>query len=376
MADLGKFVHKEQTELELHHTMAVSSGLAPTRQNQPMQATLLHRRTLLAASTLAALGASPPAQAQAPATRIWRVGMGQAVWRIADALRLAGDGDTVEIEPGNYPGDVAVILQRRLHIVGLGDGAVLQAKGLHAEGKAIWVVRNGDIRIDNITFTGCRVPSGNGAGIRFEKGRLRLQRCRFSDNQMGLLSGNDDTSELDIDDCDFSDAPVNPDSLPHLLYVGRIGRFSLRGSRLQRGHQGHLLKCRARQSVIAGNRLDDGLLGEASYEIDLPNGGIALVEGNTLVQSPRSQNPVMLAYGAESRAWDRNSLTLRGNTFINHLGPNGVFVRVWADRLPADTPVRSSGNRYLGAGSLQLGPQGESSDDSRGALPLTTPSTG
>ncbi len=326
------------------------------------------RRSLLAATSFALL-AGRPTFAQAPVPRVWRVGAGQAYSTIAEVLRQAGDDDTVEIEPGTYAGDVAVIPQRRLHIVGLGEGAVLRADGRHAEGKAIWVVRNGDIRIDNIAFTGCRVPSGNGAGIRFEKGRLRLQRCRFTDNQMGLLSGNDGNAELQIDDCDFSDAPVNPGSLPHLLYVGSIGHFSLRGSRLQRGHEGHLLKCRARESVITGNRLDDGLLGEASYEIDLPNGGIARVEGNTLVQSPRSQNPVMLAYGAENRAWDRNSLTLRGNTFINHLGPAGVFVRVWADRLPADTPVRSSGNRYLGEGSLQLGPQGESTGDSRGAVP-------
>ena len=231
------------------------------------------------------------------------------------------------------------------------------------------MVRNGDIRIDNIAFSGCRVPSGNGAGIRFEKGRLRQQRCRFTDNPMGLLSGNDASAELQIDDCDFSDAAVNPGALPHLLNVGSIGRFSLRGSRLLRGHQGHLLKCRARETIITGNRLDDGLLGEASYEIDLPNGGIALVAGNTLVQSPRSQNPLMLAYGAESRAWDRNRLTLRGNTFINHLGAAGVFVRVWADRLPADTPVRSSGNRFLGNGSMQLGPQSESTGDSRAQCP-------
>ena len=341
---------------------------APWGQNRTMKSPHPTRRSLLASVPLALL-AGHPVLAQAPPPRVWRVGAGQAITTIAEALRQAGDGDTVEISPGTYPGDVAVIPQRRLHIVGLGDGPVLQADGRHAEGKAIWVVRNGDIRIDNIAFTGCRVPSGNGAGIRFEKGRLRLQRCRFTDNQMGLLSGNDAGSELQIEDCDFSDAPVNPGTVPHLLYVGSIGRFSLRGSRLQRGHEGHLLKCRARESVIVGNRLDDGLQGEASYEIDLPNGGIALVEGNTLVQSPRSQNPVMLAYGAENRAWDRNSLTLRGNTFINHLGPAGVFVRVWHDRLPADTPVRSSGNRFLGDGSLQLGPQGESSGDGRGVLP-------
>ena len=326
------------------------------------------RRSLLASLPLTLLTVRP-VLAQAPTARVWRVGAGQAITTIADALRQAGDGDTVEISPGTYPGDVAVIPQRRLHIVGLGDGPVVRADGRHVEGKAIWVVHDGDILIENIAFTGCRVPDGNGAGIRFQRGRLRLLRCRFSDNQMGVLTGNDASSELHLSDCDFSDAPLYPAPLPHLLYVGRIGRFSLQGSRLRRGHAGHLLKCRARESLVSDNLFDDGLLGQASYEIDLPNGGIARVEHNTLVQSPRTQNPVMLAYGAEGQAWDQNRLTLQGNTFINHLPSGGWFVRVWTDRLPADSPVRSSLNRFLGPGRLLLGPQGQSVDDQRGPVP-------
>ena len=338
-----------------------------------MSCTHLPRRDLLAAAALAALSGWPAqAGAQTPvaAARTWRVGPGQAISRIADALAQAADGDTVEILPGTYRGDVASIHQRHLHIVGLGQGAVLQAEGREAEGKAIWVVHDGDIQVENMAFSGCRVADGNGAGIRFQKGRLRLSHCRFSDNQMGLLTGNDASSELHISNCDFSDAPLNPGGLPHLLYVGRIGHFSLQDSRLRRGRVGHLLKCRARESLISGNQFDDGLLGEASYEIDLPNGGIARVENNTLVQSPRTQNPVMLAYGAEGQAWDQNSLTLQGNTFINHRTSGGVFVRVWADRLPPDTPVRSSQNRLHGAGSLLLGPQGQSINDQRGPVNL------
>lgn len=336
-------------------------------------ATHRRRQTLTALAGWAGLALAPQRAAAAVAARPpWRVGPGQALTRIADALRLAGDGDTIEVLPGSYRGDVAVITQHRLTIVGVGERPEFIADGRHAEGKAIWVVRDGDIRIENIAFRGARVPNGNGAGIRFERGQLQLARCAFSDNQMGLLSGNEAGSELDITDTEFGDAPVNPGSLPHLLYVGRISRFSLRGSRLYRGHEGHLLKSRARESIIVGNRLDDGLLGESSYEIDLPNGGVAWVEGNTLVQSPRTQNPVMLSYGAEGQPWPKSRLTLRNNRFVNHLASGGSFVRVWADRLPADTTVLSQGNQYLGTGQLQLGPLGESVDDVRGPAPQNT----
>jgi hypothetical protein len=354
------------------------AGQAWTRpvQNWVMPAIDPRRRQILSSLAASAASAATPATwalgappASAAARPPWRVGPGQALTRVADALRLAGDGDTLELLPGTYAGDVAVILQRRLSIIGIGERPLIVADGQHAEGKAIWVVRDGDIRIENIAFRGARVPSGNGAGIRFERGRLQLKRCAFHDNQMGLLSGNEAGSELHISDSDFGDAPVNPGSLPHLLYVGRIGRFSLRGSRLLRGHEGHLLKSRAGESLIVGNRFDDGLQGQASYEIDLPNGGVAWVEDNTLVQSPKTQNPVMLSYGAEGQPWPQSRLTLRGNRFVDHLAAGGSFVRVWADRLPPDCQVRSVANRYLGTGQLQLGPRGESVDDRHGPAP-------
>jgi hypothetical protein len=309
------------------------------------------------------------ARVPAGAATVWRVGPAEAHTRLADALQRAADGDTIAVLPGTYRGDVAVIRQRRLHIVGLGERPLFDAAGQHAEGKAIWVVKDGDITVENIAFCGARVPDHNGAGIRFERGRLQLRRCAFHDNQMGLLTSNHPEAELDIDHCQFGAAPDNPGALPHLLYVGRIARLRLHGSLLQQGRIGHLLKCRARQSEITGNRFDDGRSGRASYLIDLPNGGAALVEGNVLVQSPLTENPVMLAFGAEGQPWPHSRLTLRGNTFINRRVQGGSFVRVWADRLPADSTVLSSHNRLLGPGDLVLGPAGRSVDDVRGPLP-------
>ena len=334
------------------------------------------RRRLLAAGLLLTVPGLA-AQAAAGSAKVWRVGPGQAISRIADAIGRAADGDTIEILPGVYAGDVAVIRQRRLSLVGLGSGPqdrpVLRAAGQHAQGKAIWVVRDGDIQVANLHFEGARVADRNGAGIRFEKGHLRVTQCSFIDNQNGILTGNDRDSSLSIEDCDFGEAPADPGSLPHLLYVGRIAHVSIRGSRFRAGHEGHLIKSRARRSSLIGNLLDDGPTGQASYEIDLPEGGDALVEGNTVVQAAGTQNPVMLSYGAEGGHWPLNQLTLRRNTFVNRLASSGWFVRVWADRLPAGAAVLSQGNRYLGPGSLLLGPTSRSVDDQRGPAPPAAP---
>ncbi len=54
---------------------------------------------------------------------------------------------------------------------------MLIADGKSAEGKAIWVIRNGDFHIENIEFRGARASDRNGAGIRFERGKLCLRNC-------------------------------------------------------------------------------------------------------------------------------------------------------------------------------------------------------
>lgn len=336
-------------------------------QNAAMNRPPMTRRHLMTSSLLGGLVAWQPARAATHTT--WRVGPGETLTRVADALQQAQDGDTIAVLPGTYRADVAVIRQRRLHIVGVGAQPVLQADGRHAEGKAIWVVRDGDITVENIAFRGARVPDHNGAGIRFERGHLQLRRCSFTDNQMGLLTGNHGDAVLDIADCHFGDAPDNPGSLPHLLYVGRIAALRLSGSVLQQGMVGHLLKCRARTATITSNRFDDGRTGRASYEVDLPNGGLVVMEGNTLVQSPLTENPVMLSYGAEGQPWPDSQLTLRNNTFINRRTQGGTFVRVWADRLPPGTAVHSTHNQLLGPGTMVPGPTSQSEGDRRGALP-------
>ncbi len=274
------------------------------------------------------------------------------------ALERAADGDTIELLPGTYKGQVGVVTQRRLTIRGVGARPVFDADGTHAEGKAIWVVRDGDVTIDNVEFRGARVPDGNGAALRLDRGRLLLQRCRLVDNQNGLLTGNDGAAELVIRDSEFARAPEVVGSLPHLLYAGRIGRLEITGSRFHQGFEGHLIKSRARSTRIAYNLIVDGAGGGASYEIDLANGGDAVVVGNIVAQSRQTQNPVVIAYGAEGRVWDRNRLLLSHNTLVSDF-PLAWFLRAWPDKLGAGTTIRAVNNLTVGAGLFALGASGD-----------------
>lgn len=286
------------------------------------------------------------------------VGKDAPIRTVAEAAERARDGDTVEILSGEYAGDVTVWLQKRLTIRGIGRTPVLRADSRSAEGKAIWVFRDGDFVVENIAFEGARVAGLNGAGIRFERGKLTVRRCRFTDNENGLLTANFADNELTIEDSEFSRAPHDRGSLKHLLYVGRIGRFTLTGSRFHQGFEGHLVKSRARENHISYNLLYDGPDGRAAYELEFPDGGIAYVVGNVIGQSSATTNPAVIAYGAEGSAWSANALYLVHNTLLSDEPTDAWFLRVWSAHLPADTKVVAVNNLTIGPGLFALGARG------------------
>ena len=285
------------------------------------------------------------------------VGVGQPITRIAEAARVARDGDVIEITAGDYRGDVAIWRQQRLTIRGVGGTPVLHAEGRIAEGKAIWVIRNGDITIENVAFEGARAGDLNGAGIRFEQGRLTVRRCRFTNNENGILTSNAAAAELAIEDSEFAHAPRDRGSLKHLLYVGRIARFTLTGSRFHDGFEGHLVKSRARENRVAYNLLDDGPGGQAAYELEFPDGGVAMVIGNVIGQSSTTTNPVVVSYGAEGSAWPRNALYLVNNTLLSDAA-GAWFLRVATDHFAAGVEVVAANNLTVGVGLFSLASPG------------------
>lgn len=286
------------------------------------------------------------------------VGPGEKVTTITEAARLAKDGDVVEIRPGVYRGQPAVWTQKDLIIRGTGGSRpVMVADGKSAEGKAIWVVRGGKVRIENIEFRGAQVADRNGAGIRFETGSLTVTNSAFFDNEMGIMTGNKPELSLEVIDSEFADAPHTRNDYHHLIYVGSIGKFVLRGSRFQNGFYGHLVKTRARESHILYNMLVDGSGGHASYELEFANGGIAYVIGNSIGQSVQTENSSIVVYGSEGRRWPDNVLFMAHNTLLND-APGGSFVNVRGDKMGPDVEVWLLNNLTVGNGDLFKPAQG------------------
>ena len=283
-----------------------------------------------------------------------QVGPNRAVKTIAEASQLAQDGDTVEVDAGSYRGDVAVWKQNDLYVRAVGGRVRLLADGAAAESKAIWVVRAGQVTVDGFDFEGAKVPDRNGAGIRFEMGRLTVRNCSFTHNEMGLLTSNNGRSGLVIENSEFSQNG-RPDGHNHNLYVGSIASLSVTGSYFHHGVTGHLLKSRASQNRIMYNRLTDEIGGHASYELEFPDGGIAYVVGNIIGQSRKTENSALISFGAEGYKWPNNELYLVHNTLIDGSLFGGRFLRVKSGA----TVIKGVNNLLVGSAPLEAGGLGE-----------------
>ncbi|MBV8035575.1 hypothetical protein [Roseateles sp.] len=293
---------------------------------------------------LAAAGLLPLAAHAGP---VMRVGPGREIRSLAAAARQARDGMLVEVDAGEYIADAATWHQHELTLRAVGGRVTLIAAGAHVQGKGLFVTTGRRQRIEGFDFVGATVPDRNGAGIRLEAGTLTLVDCRFRDNENGLLTANDEGIELDIVDCDFGPILAR-EGKTHNLYVGAIGRLAVSGSYFHHGLLGHLLKSRAALNHILYNRLTDEIGGRASYELEFPNGGVAVVMGNLIAQSSTTENPHVIVFGAEGATWARQALYLVNNTLVDQLPSGGIWLRV----APRQADVMLANNLLVGTPKL------------------------
>ena len=257
---------------------------------------------------------------------VLRVGPGMQYSKPSLAAQFARDGDTIEILAATYRGDVAVWRQNNLTIRGIYGRARLEANGKHAQGKAIWVIKGNNTRIENIEFSGATVPDGNGAGIRLEGANLYITNCYFHDNENGILTGSNANSDITIERSEFARNGAG-DGRTHNMYIGRVNRLTVKYCYSHHAKVGHNLKSRARENFIMYNRIMDEREGSSSYAVDIPNGGLCYLIGNVIQQGPNSENYHIISYGAEGLSFKKNALYIVNNTIVNDRD-NGVFIRI------------------------------------------------
>lgn len=274
---------------------------------------------------------------ESTSAKVWKVGPTETYKFCSAVVSLVGDGDTINIAAADYINDAQVQwTKNNLLIRGVGGRPRLFAGDLIANdpvnGKGIFVVKGNYCTIENIDFRNAKCLSHNGAGVRQEGSNVTIRHCRFEANEMGILGGGLTTlpnSTYIIEYCEFLNggSVANP-GYQHNIYINHIDSFIFRYNwSYDAIAEGHELKSRANHTYILYNRISN-ISSIDSRNIDIPNGGTAIIMGNIIEQGQNSSNSNMVAYGMEgcSNPGPQNIFVCY-NTFVNKKD-KGSFIQV------------------------------------------------
>ena len=93
-------------------------------------------------------------------------------------------------------------------------------------GKAIWVISGADVTVENIAFSGARVPDQNGAGLRAEGRNLTVRQARSSTTRTGLAAAVAG-STISIEGSTFERNGKCAANCAHGIYVDAIARLKI-----------------------------------------------------------------------------------------------------------------------------------------------------
>ena len=259
------------------------------------------------------------------------VGPGEHYATLEDVEDVLEDGDVLEIVPGVY----------RQCISFYADNLVVRPKGwpnkkekvrfqdVTCQDKGIFVVESNRIKIEGMEFINAKVPDQNGAGIKFNGKYLEVSDSYFFNNEVGIMTGDDFDSEIVVHNSVFES---NGKELPrwgHGLYVNEAKSLKVTDSLFIKQRTGHHIKSRAIYTEVIGNEIADGMDGNASYSIDIANGGSVLIENNIIQKGPLSDNiTTVICIGCEGGTNESMEIIVRNNQFTNDTSSdNVVFVR-------------------------------------------------
>jgi hypothetical protein len=260
---------------------------------------------------LAVCSAEPAAAVDFTGGRVLAVGPAQQFKTLAAAVAAARDGDTIQVQQGTYVNDF-VTVTHSVRIVGIGGKAHFMAQGNIPNDKAILIDQAPQLALENLEFSGAKVSDGNGAGIRYERGMLFIKDCDFHDNEEGILGGVVQGGQVIIDGSSFAHNGSG-DGQTHGVYIGVIDSLTVRNSYFNDTVLGSHLKSRAARSDIENNRFIDGPHATTNYDIDLCNGGIAIVKDNIIEKSDNADNRALIHFGGEVKE-PVGSLLVQNNT--------------------------------------------------------------
>jgi hypothetical protein len=274
----------------------------------------------------------------------------------------AAPGSSVTVPPGTYPGGLRIAKPLTVNLKGVTLTGIVDRKG-------VILVDNtpGPVTIEEFETTLAPNAHSNIAGLRIQGGGdVALRRSRIAFAEMGILTGNEGTGKLTVEESVIEE--IGGGGLSHGIYFGVGDTLVVRNTTVRRGHNnGHLIKSRARKTVIDRVRAL-ALDGNSSRELEFPCGGDIAVTGSVVQKGPDTDNAESIAVNIESAKALGNAgncgandgqatrFAFRGNWLIfdrtglpperQHAAGANEFGKWRA--LPPDTPIEVSGNSIVG----------------------------
>ena len=302
-----------------HELMFLMINYITAKNNTPMKIKLALLTTALALTT-----------AQVYAQTLY-MGPGQTYSSMEEVQEVIQEGDVLEIAPGTYR-DCASFDVDNITIRPKGwpnhEGKV-RFQDVSCEGKGIFVIVGDNIRVDAIEFINAKVPDLNGSGIRFNGKRLFVYDSYFYNNEVGIMTGDNPDADIVVSRSVFESNGKVPPRWGHGLYVNEGKRLKVTDSLFIKQKTGHHIKSRAMYTEVIGNEIADGMDGNASYAIDIANGGSVLIENNVIQKGPLSDNiTTVICVACEGGTNPGEKIIVRNNTFTNDTSSNKVvFLR-------------------------------------------------
>lgn len=271
----------------------------------------------------------PPHVELGPPSTVLRVGPAETYKTPCAAIAAAPADAEIDIAPGTYT-DSCEIATRGLRLRGKGGARPvidLSATDHPAQYKGAYLVSADGVFLDHLEITGAHISEGNGANaaaIRVTGHDLVVHDCFLHDNQNGILgSPLDGKGSVTIEYSELARNGLgngcNLGGCTHNVYLGDWEKVVFRFNWTHAiATDGHLLKTRAKRTEVLYNRIT-GEAGTDSYEINMPNGGDALVVGNLVQKGAKAHNPTMVSFGEEG-AMPGSKLSVAYNTFVNDGG--------------------------------------------------------
>jgi hypothetical protein len=310
-------------------------------------------------------------------TTILTVGGASGQYPTIAAAAAAADEDTdlandyvIRVAPGTYTNDSPQVTRpMTIEAAVPGSTVILNAPAPLANEKGI-ILASASVTVDGLTLENANISNslgGNGAGIRDEDTRpndvLVVRNSIFINNQMGILTdANIPLNTILIGDLFMNNGNTNSSYWGHSIYLGsKNSSLVAIGNEICGTNIGHDIKSRAAINLIENNTLYDGAadanqrycnIGSASFALDLPNGGVAVVVANTIIRGTASKTPIMFAYGEEGLVYSTNSISFIDNTMDN----TGAHVTGIYDNPSTPIPVAGNGNTFASSIATQVNP--------------------